>query len=362
MAYGRKPIDIEDSFDYSSDERSSSPLATRLSEARQGVRDMIAKWNAQECARNSKLGKTPSSLTRLHSEDKVKKYKEERLERSWKSKNFNVKKSYFLDISEIQISPDTPEGGEVLEILSAVKSFSFYFEKKEEKTTWENAIRHSQEQASKRIGRKNLEQHMDLKLLKPIQVPKADAICSRCVGRAPLANTKYNQGNVCPDCNDKILEDCDAGTLFPDSITDVTKGKLRVKIGKKLRNPSSLFKKPQNFGLKKKNYEERKTDKIAADYVYIRDAKGAEKLRFVYIRKSDYTLRVFKSKYDSTIVGEAESLSPLVMELFKVEGNSDGWHFQLKCKLTTIEIRIEDAAIASDWDMSLGPHFKRKFY
>ncbi|UMM44348.1 hypothetical protein L5515_019508 [Caenorhabditis briggsae] len=595
MAYGRKPIDIEDSFDYSSDERSSSPLATRLSEARQGVRDMIAKWNAQECARTApppaqytcetstssteprqtvrqsisstaqqfqkntesefdaffkklrshhkflkivsenlpiflekelpkkarknveieqlvkalkgvrsvfeifdshktkdvsqlvirvgsfvktclhalsiavrvnrevetrrekdeKLGEVlkkfevqhfmtpygPSNILselftmqqdlegcgpilrkvmeKIHEEHEKKKLAQEaiqkvenygspnadsqkdlqlkmkavlhkkfqgklnvyknaryfikegpvkkqsrnkkqtrhlvlftdllcvcRLERSWKSKNFNVKKSYFLDINEIQISPDTPEDGEVLEILSAVKSFSFYFEKKEEKTTWENAIRHSQEQASKRIGRKNLEQHMDLKLLKPIQVPKADvtecmiegcgssftmlskrrsckncgiAICSRCVGRAPLANTKYNQGNVCPDCYDKILEDCDAGTLFPDSITDVTKGKLRVKIGKKLRNPSSLFKKPQNFGLKKKNYEERKTDKIAADYVYIRDAKGAEKLRFVYIRKSDYTLRVFKSKSKGTQMGDAKDKNVIMSITIKQE-------------------------------------------
>ncbi|PIC54092.1 hypothetical protein B9Z55_003493 [Caenorhabditis nigoni] len=76
-------------------------------------------------------------------------------------KKFNVKKCYILDISEIQISLNTPGDGK--------------------------------------------------------------AICSRCVGSAPLAY--------------------------------VTKGKLRVKAGKKLRNPSSLFKKPQTAGLKKTNFD-----------------------------------------------------------------------------------------------------------
>ncbi|CAO4387672.1 unnamed protein product [Caenorhabditis nigoni] len=309
----------------------------------------------------------------------------------WKKQNFNVKKTKILDINEIQINPGTFEDRKVLEILSPVKSFTFHFEKKEEKTAWVKAIQEAQEHASERIGRKNLKQSMDLKMLKPIRVPKADvtecmieecgssfamlskrrsckncgiAICSRCVGRAPLANKKYNQGNVCPDCYDKLVEEYDAGTLFPNNITDVSKGKLRVKIGKEWRTPSSFFKKPKNFGLKKKNFEERETDKIAADYVYIKDANGRERRRFVYIRKSDHTLRVFRSRYDSTIIGEEESLSPLVMEGFKVDGKTDGWHFQLKRKhkLRTIEIRIEDPDIDRDWEMSLGPIFERKWF
>ncbi|PIC21717.1 hypothetical protein B9Z55_026454 [Caenorhabditis nigoni] len=309
----------------------------------------------------------------------------------WKKQNFNVKKTKILDINEIQINPDTPEDGKFLEISSPLKSFSFHFESKEEKTAWVKAIQEAQEHASERIGRKNLKQAMELKMLKPIRVPKADvtecmieecgssftmlskrksckncgiAICSRCVGHAPLANTEYNQGNVCPDCYDKLVEEYDAGTLFPDNIADVSKGKLRVKIGKEWKNPSSLFTKPQNFGLKKKNFEERETDKIAADYVYIKDANGKEKRRFVYIRKSDHTLRVFRSKYDSALIGEEECLSPLVMEGFKVDLKTDGWHFQLKrkYKMRNIEIRIEDPDIDRDWEMSLGPIFERKWF
>ncbi|CAO4387666.1 unnamed protein product [Caenorhabditis nigoni] len=295
-------------------------------------------------------------------------------------------KCYILDINEIQINPDTPEDGKVLEIWSSVKSFSFHFESKEEKTAWEVAIREAQEQASKRIGHKNLEQPMDSKWLKPIRLPVADVtecmierckssftmlsecerksckncgitICCRCVGSAPLVKTNYKKGNVCLDCYDKILEECYAGTLFP--VTYFTKGKLWVQVGKKLRNASSFFKRPQNSGLKKKDFEDRETDKIAVDYVYIKDANGKEKLRFVFIRKSDHTLRVFKSKYDSTIIGEAESL-----EWFKIEVKTDGWHFQLKRKdeLRTIEIRIEDPDIATEWEMSLGPIFKRKYF
>ncbi|PIC21719.1 hypothetical protein B9Z55_026456 [Caenorhabditis nigoni] len=303
-----------------------------------------------------------------------------------KNKSSNVKKCYILDINEIQINPDTPEDGKVLEIWSSVKSFSFHFESKEEKTAWEKAIRETQEQASGRIGHKNLEQPTDSKWLKPIRLPVADvtecmierckssfsllsecerksckncgiAICCRCVGSAPLVKMNYKKGNVCLDCYDKILEECYAGTLFP--VTYFTKGKLWVQVGKKLRKASSLFNKPQNAGLKKKDFEERETDKIAADYVYIKDANGKEKLRFVYIRQSDHTLRVFKSKYDSTIIGEAESL-----EWFKIEVKTDGWHFQLKRKdkLRTMEIRIENPDIATDWEMSLGPIFKRKYF
>ncbi|CAO4387674.1 unnamed protein product [Caenorhabditis nigoni] len=313
-----------------------------------------------------------------------------RLQSPWsfwkKNKSSNVTKSYNLDINEIQISPDTPEDGKVLKILSPVKSFNFHFESKEEKTTWEVAIREAQEQASKRIERNNLEQPMDSKWLKPIRLPVADvtecmierckssftmlsecerksckncgiSICCRCVGTAPLVKTNYKKGNVCLDCYDKILEECYVGTLFP--VTYFTKEKLWVQVEKKFRKASSLFKKPQNAGLKKKDFEERETDKIVADYVYVKDANGKEKLRFVYIRQSDHTLRVFKSKYDSTIIGEAESL-----EWFKIEVKTDGWHFQLKRKdkLRTIEFRIEHPDIATDWEMSLGPIFKRKYF